>query len=384
MIRSMRRAAAGVGVALLSVTVGLGATAKAGVTAAAGVPKGFKANSITWLSAQQGWVLGAAPCGQQTCSDVIGTTDGAQTWRLVGPVKAPIAQLGDSTRPGVVEIRFATPDVGWAFEPRLFRTIDGGHTWSKMTIPGGGKQVLALAANSSGAFAIVSTCQWGMGLCNHLPLTLWHTDSLTGTSWTRIPLKLPANVIGPDVAVFGKTVYVVDPQVDVTGAKDKFYASTDDGLNFAARPVPCDKRPDTALWQVVPTSATHVALLCVGNPGLGKSDKLVYRSKTTGKTDTYAGIMNKFGYEPQLAASPTGKLAVTSYSGGSFIDINDTLGRTWNRVVNKGDGGAGWNDIVYVTGREAWVVYSPIDQFEDFGQLYVTHDGGHHWHVVKP
>ena len=37
------------------------------------VPASFKANSVSWVSAQRGWVLGAAQCGKVTCSDVIGT-----------------------------------------------------------------------------------------------------------------------------------------------------------------------------------------------------------------------------------------------------------------------------------------------------------------------
>ena len=31
------------------------------------VPASFRANSVTWVSAQKGWVLGAAQCGKNTC-----------------------------------------------------------------------------------------------------------------------------------------------------------------------------------------------------------------------------------------------------------------------------------------------------------------------------
>src|ERR1700682_4739025 len=94
-----RRAVAGVGVAVIGGAVALAGAVSAaanGTQTANPVPTGFKANSIAWASAQQGWVLGTAPCGAHTCSDVIGTTDGAKTWRLIGAVNAPIAQVGDS------------------------------------------------------------------------------------------------------------------------------------------------------------------------------------------------------------------------------------------------------------------------------------------------
>src|SRR5215469_18289957 len=122
------------------------------------VPAGFKANSVTWLSAQRGWVLGAAACGTNACAEVIGTTDAAKTWRLIGTVHAPIAEFGG--RSGITEIRFATPAVGWAFGPYLFRTTTGGKSWAQLPIPGGGKQVLALAAGPTQTYAVVTDCAW--------------------------------------------------------------------------------------------------------------------------------------------------------------------------------------------------------------------------------
>jgi hypothetical protein len=377
-----RRFVAGAGIAALGSVVALaGATAAGahGTQAASTVPTGFKANAITWASAKRGWVLGTAPCGAQTCSDVIGTTDGAKTWRLIGAVNSPIAQIGDPSRPGITEIRFANLRVGWAFGPKLFRTTNGGKSWTSMPIPGRGKQVLALAANSTEAYAVVSSCRWMTGLCSSLPLSFWRTTTLTGGSWTRIPLNLPIYVTA-NVAVFGKTVYVVDPQ---PGATDKFYASTD-GRHFSGRPVPCNKTPDIHLVQVVPTSETKVALLCVGNPGFSKADKFVFLSTNTGRTDTYAGTMSPYGYQSELAVSPSGSLAVASSSDGSFIYINDGHKTAWTTKVAYSDGGRGWNDIVYVTNREAWVVYSPVDYFSGLGKLFVTHDGGRTWYLATP
>ena len=172
---------------------------------------------------------------------------------------------------------------------------------------------------------------------------------------------------------------MVDPQV---GASDKFYVSTDGGDHFSARPVPCDKTPAVQLIQVVPTSSTDVALLCVGNPGFSKAEKLVYRSTDSGRTDTYAGTIGPYGVLADLAVSPTGNMAVASSSDGSFIYINDGHKTTWSMPVGFSDGGARWNDIVYATGKEAWVVYAPPDFFGDIGKLYVTHDGGHSCHFV--
>jgi len=384
---SIRRAARGVGVALLAAAVVIGGAAAAlgaqtasrpvaragvpsqtGSAPAAAVPPRFKANSITWASPQQGWVLGAAPCGAKRCTEVIGTTDGAKTWNLLGMVNASIPK-GPSTR-GITEIRFATADVGWAFGPGLFRTSNGGRSWTPVVIPGHGKEVLDLASNATGVYAVVSPCATQ---CTE-PYTLWRSATQNGSSWTHISLSLPSGA-GADVAVYDKTVYVVDPSDP--SDPSKFYASTD-GIHFSARPVPCAS--SIPLIQAVPTSATDVAVLCDGNPGMSLADKYVFTSTNTGKTDTYAGTMGAYGIQAELAASPSGNLAAASVSDGSFMYINDTHKRAWTMVIGKSDGGGGgWNDIVYVTNTEAWVVYGPLDWSAGFGQVYVTYDGGHHW-----
>src|SRR5215467_5911132 len=88
-----------------AVTVAGLASAAGGSAAAAAtpVPRGFAANSITWISPLRGWVLGHAPCGGTVCTYVIGSTDGGKTWQRGGSVATPIARIGEPDRPGVTE-----------------------------------------------------------------------------------------------------------------------------------------------------------------------------------------------------------------------------------------------------------------------------------------
>jgi hypothetical protein len=334
------------------------------------VPAGFRANSLSWPSASQGRVLGTAPCGQDRCSDVIGTRNGGKTWRLLGTVRAPISVQ----HPGITEIRFSTPKVGWAFGPRLFRTGDAGRSWAAVTIPGHGKQILDLAVGPAGAYAVVSPCRWGVAGCRER-LSLWRTGTRAPEPWTRIPLNLPASTFA-DVAVYGATVYVTAE--GGAGVEGRLYASTD-GRHFSPRPSPCDAAQDLALVQVVPTSATDVAFLCVGDAGFSQAVKTVYRSADTGWTDTFAGRAGLRGIAAELAVSPSGNLAVAAFSDGSFLYINDGHREAWTMVIGRGDGGAGWNDLTYVTRSRAWVVYAPAAGTPGTGRVYVTCDGGRHW-----
>src|SRR5579884_842628 len=338
-------------------------------------PAGYRAASMDWATPQRAWVLGTAACAKKSCSYVLETVDGAKTWKTLAVVRPPIASIGDSSKPGVSEIRFNTKRVGWMFAPWLYRTADGGRSWSRQTIPGHGKQVLALAAAQAATYVVVSPCAWMTGYCNSKPLSLWRSSTKTPRRWVEVPVALPMSV-SADVSVFATTVYVVDTQF---GQPDKFHASLD-GVHFSPRSVPCDKSSDVQLSQAVATSRRGVDLLCDGNPGFSKAEKFVFRSSNAGKTYSYAGTMGPYGIEAQLAVSPSGNLLVASWSDGSFMYVN-TGGKKWQITVGVSDGGAGWNDVQYVTKNKAWVVYSPASLFNGVGKILVTTDAGRHWHL---
>jgi hypothetical protein len=390
MTRPTGRLLRSMGVAVLAAAVCMAGPAAAGAAAgraAAGpgeVPAGFKANSITWLSPVQGWILGAAPCGANTCTDVIGTTNGGRTWGLLGTIGAAIPEMGSGQSTGVTDIRFVTPELGFAFAPDLYVTGNGGRSWAQLAIPGNGKQVLDLATGAGRGYAVVSPCAFGTGLCSAAPLSFWRTTTSTGRSWASVPLKLALSLAAL-VSAYGSTVYVVDEssgQADRT-ARDEFYASTDGGKHFSTRPDPCAlPQKNRGLSGVAATSGTAVALLCVGSAGVSQAEKTAYRSVSTGQTDLYVGQVGFYGIQSELAMSPSGNLAVASVSDGSFIYINDTAKTTWTMVIGYGDGGAGWNDISYVTDSEAWVVYGPADSPADLGKVFVTHNAGRSWDVV--
>src|SRR5581483_4387781 len=196
--------------------------------------------------------------------------------------------------------------------------------------------------------------------------------------WTEVPVKLPMSV-QTGVSLFGKTVYVFDTQA---GQPDRLYASTD-GVHFSARSVPCDKTEDVQLLQAVAVSATDVDLLCDGNPGFSKAEKFVYRSTDTGKTYTKAGTMGPYGIQALLTVSPSGNMIVASWSDGSFMYVNNSGKSKWKMTVGSGDGGAGWNDVEYVSNTVAWVVYSPLGYFNGIGKVYVTRNSGKTWKLAK-
>jgi len=93
------------------------------VTTAGPVPAGFGATSVTFVSADEAFVLGTAPCAHAPCTSIVRTLDRGASW----------ADLGFTTATdGVVVHGPANGDGNSTGRPgQLFLTSDGGTTWQQ-------------------------------------------------------------------------------------------------------------------------------------------------------------------------------------------------------------------------------------------------------------
>jgi hypothetical protein len=125
------------------------------VATASPAAAGFSVLSMTFVSDTRGFALGSQSCGVRHCVELLGTSDGGANWQ---PLTAPTRTAGGvySTCPDgspcVQQIRFATPLIGYAYDPSLLITTDGGRSWHQT----GGTDVNALEAASGTAVRIVS------------------------------------------------------------------------------------------------------------------------------------------------------------------------------------------------------------------------------------
>jgi hypothetical protein len=366
-------------VASVAVATVVAVVALAGEPAYAGRTSGsrFQAASVTWVSAQRGWMLGTAACGQATCTTVIGTADGGRTWNRVGTLDAPVTS-DEGT--GVTEIRFADALHGWAFGPALWATADGGATWQPQPLDAA-KPVLALAADADTAYAVVSGCDSGQALpdCRDRA-TLWRTSPGQG-SWTPLTLRLPvANEAV--LAVHGLAAYLGVPTFASTDPD--VIEATVDGVHWASRPDPCATADGEHLSGVATVTDTQLALLCQADIGFGQAEKRVFRSADAAQTTTPAGSLPLYGIVSELTAAADGTLLVSSSSIGSWIYRN-AGGETWTTSEDLGDGGIGWNDIAFTTDQVGYVVHGPAFCCGGHGpgELWKTGDGGLTWRQTQ-
>ena len=245
------------------------ATAARHVQAPAGpVPPGFGAQSFTAISPGTWWLLGAAPCSTPPCTSILRTDDGGHSF-----VGTPAPR---TTR--VSQLRFANAADGFAFNPQLWVTHDGGASWHQVRLGGA---VTELASADGFAYALVRYGHKGQGRLER--------SALGDDTWTTLPGAGSAYAglwaHGPDVLVGsggGATLgasrnagvsFTQEPSPSkglpcdfeepttgvvwahcVTGTESATWRSTDSGAHFS--PTPGPSMPNSALFAAAsPTTA---------------------------------------------------------------------------------------------------------------------------------
>src|ERR1039458_1463469 len=106
-------------------------TASPSATATPATPiAGFEAASVTFVSSQDGWVLGTVGGSLALAR----TQDGGTTWTSVTPPPTTFLSLAGGS--GVDGVRFADQQDGWAYGSQLWATHNGGTSWIQITLPG--------------------------------------------------------------------------------------------------------------------------------------------------------------------------------------------------------------------------------------------------------
>lgn len=334
------------------------------------VPGGFAATSVTFVSADEAFVLGTAPCSHAPCTSIVRTLNRGVSWvGLPAPV-APLGQSADSAGPAVWGIRFADPAHGFVFGSGLWETTDGGEHWSSAASPSG--SILSLEIIDGQVLALTAPCssQGGCGQAGTL-----QRRALSGGSWNTV-----TRVSGPrTIATQARVAALIDGT--------SVLVTTDGGLTFATHPVPCAAQGVAMPSSVAVTSATGLALLCAGNAAMGSVQKTVYVSGDLGAHWAKAGLPAMGGDPYTIAAATPARIVVAAASGASWLYYSGDSAARWGTAYMSGDGGQGWNDLGFTTTSDGVVVHGPAmsdnNQEGRPGQLLLTSDGGATWHQVR-
>ena len=346
------------------------------------VPTGFQPASVTFVSADQGFVLGTAPCSTPPCTSLVATDDGGTSWHglpaPVAPLATSLSTPSPDDAPGAIsQVRFGDHLNGWAFGPGLWATHDGGEHWTDQHLEG---SVTDLASADGVTYAVVTTCP--TGACES-GATLYRTDA-TSDDWQSVDgAGLPAQ--GGQIELHARAAWFVGPaSTDGGGAT---FLSSPDGTTWTSHADPC-LADDAFLDSVAPVDTVNLFLLCVSDPGAGSQGKSVRSSSDAGATTEAAGSPPRGGIALEIAAADSTHLAVTAQSGASFIYRSDDSGASWSTVGDLPDGGAGFRDLGFTTSTQGVVVSGEPSTgttaaTDAASRLLMTHDAGATWTPVS-
>jgi hypothetical protein len=330
-------------------------------------PASFKAASVTFVSANEAFALGAAH-GVGTV--VLRTDDRGLHWVALAAPDAPLGRALSNGSHTVWGVRFATPSHGFVFGHGLWETTDGGRHWALDSSPTG--TILSLAAIDGQALALVRTTSNG-------PAALLRR-ALAGGSWSAVTTVHTADLSDSNdlIATQAGTAAVLDGTSVVV--------TTDGGLTIARHATPA-LPADFSPASLTTTGGQGLALLAVGQGFTGHTIKRVYVSADAGAVWQKAGAPSAEGDGGTLAAGSARGLLLATASAASWIDRSTDAGATWTTRLTYGDGGLGWADLGFTSVTNAVVVHGPADPPGGAagrpGQLLLSSDGGATWNAVR-
>ena len=321
--------------------------------------------SATFVSADEGWVLGTGTCSISPCPAIARTADGGRTWVAVPVPAASIVPGADQGTSGISGLRFADARDGWAFAPDLWATHDGGATWARLVIPGlpADAAIVALeSANGTVHAAVLDGQDFRVA------------SSPVGTDdWSVSPVRVPVGA-GPvpsvQLVLSGAAGWLLENDRTVVGG-----ARLVSGAWTAWQP-PCADVVGPAF--LAASSPTELAAACdVGLWGTPAGDHL-FLSHDGGSTFAESGTAVPVQMASHVAtASPSVIVVGGSDATGAVLVATFDGGRTWTTVAPLG--AVEIADLGFTTAGQGVVITVSAD---GPASVLMTRDGGRTWRTV--
>ena len=316
------------------------------------------------------------PAGR--CVSLLTTSDGGAHWTQLS---APTQQAGGgfnvcpTHQPCVSQIRFATQSIGYAFDPSLFLTTDGGTHWRQLR----GPSVTSLEVADGTAIRVASKGQGCGGQAYKV-----QSAPIGTNSWHLVSAPSVARICPPTLYRQGQRLALVNYGNPAGGVRAvaAIVVSGNGGSTWKVVPDKCGKKDGYAA-QVTIAPPKVLVLLCrhqqpnshgdVGSPWVRVSTN---GGATFGPDRTVVaahGLPTSVVSGYQVAAASASRLVVVAASDhGNKTYVSQNGGRTWKTAFHSQGSGAiilvGFQDSL--TGRIA-----------QGGRVWTTINGGKHWSV---
>ncbi len=369
------------------------------------VPASFSPSSASFISNSDGFVLGGIPCNSSAtkyCAVLAVTTNTGASWTANPLSGIPLTTRGffasnttAGTTSGAAEIRFANASVGYAFDPGLYVTSNGGASFSPVSVPG---------ISGIGTTEAVTSLEIANG--NVTATVAPHQGPSPTTSGN-------AELISANIAVSPSSFSIVTAPAQLSYEAIYFQNSAGQLITIpqAAAPSAYYAAPGSTAWQGItpPCVSSHlgngsifaigslfateasapsdgIAMGCTLGVAAGSSQKEIDISSNTGASWEVLPSPPLGGDMSAVAAGSANNISVAAESGASFIYSTSNAGKTWTTFSFPnnplGTGGVPIFDLGYTNPTQAFAILGWPGSAVS-GQLqssfYLTTNAGSTW-----
>jgi hypothetical protein len=337
---------------------------------------GFRVLSMSFVSDLRGFALGTVGCRAGRCMALLGTPDGGSSWRqLTAPARAAGGVYGTcpAGQPCVQQVRFATPLIGYAYDPSLLVTTDGGLGWHRLR----GAYVSSLETAGG---TVVRVASAGTG-CSGMPYQV-DAAPVGSTAWRALAAPPILQICPPVLYRQGERLILAGYGNPVGGvrATAQIARSADGGQTWASGPDHCGGADGYASG-IALAPPDVLALLCQhqmpgatgvfgpawvrvsANSGASFGPSQIVPSRPTAPPGTILRY--------QLAAASARRLLVVE------------TGQQGSRVLLTGNGGQSWSAPLSLTAAGTAILIGYQDpvtaRIAQADTVWTTTDGGRTW-----
>jgi photosystem II stability/assembly factor-like uncharacterized protein len=260
--------------------------------------------------------------------------DAGKTWRFIGLRDA--GQIGSvivhPSNPDIVWIAALGSPFGPNAERGIFKTIDGGKTWKKTLFVNeetGGRVLGINYSNPNELYAgMYRGFRKGWDIISGGPATEGgiYKSSDGGETWTKLSSGLPQKLIGKiDLDVSRSNPRVVYAMVEAPGAEGGLYRSDDAGATWQNVNSRTRLRARPFYFNYVDVNPTNENEVWVNELGLHKSTD---GGKNFQTVNTPHGDNHGIWFNPE---NPS--IAIQCNDGGANVTMDG--GRTWSSILNQ-------------------------------------------------
>lgn len=292
------------------------------------VPAGFRATDLSFVTTDHGWALGTAPCGAESCTIQLVTTDGGATWARRPASGLPRTCSGAGC---VAHVRFADSRVGYAYGPSLYLTTDGGAHWSpQATSPVFGLEI------AGGTVSRVVARQDGCPGCTFVLQTSDVGSAIWHTAYSSSDPRSAAALVRHGTRV--AAALLANPAGGAGDAHALLVLSSDSGDTWQQQDDPCGPVSSNAVDEVDTRELSYgpegqLVALCVARQADAATSS-VRLSTDSGRTFGPARPLTGAGIH--VAAVSADRLVAQVLDGSrDVLLLSSDGGRTWTEVAHQ-------------------------------------------------